>query len=264
MAHAVWTAPPAVFAASTLGCVLFLQGWLRLRRRGRPDLASWRRLALFGAGIAVALLALISPIDTIGESHLLWVHMLQHVLLGDFAVALTVVAARGPLLVFMLPARLLAPIARNGRVRAVLSLLLRPRVAFGLWAANLAVWHIPRFYTDALLHPYLHDLEHACWLLAGLLVWTLLVDPASHKRLTTGGRLALAAAMFAGGQVLTDVLVFSFHPLYPFYRGAYGISAHTDQRLAGVVMMAEQLLVLGTFAFLLLRPRVRQPRLATA
>ena len=34
-------------------------------------------------------------------------------------------------------------------------------------------------------------------MLAGLLVWTLLIDPGSHKRLTTGGRIALAAAMFA-------------------------------------------------------------------
>jgi hypothetical protein len=60
------------------------------------------------------------------------------------------------------------------------------------------------------------------------------------------------------------VLVFSFHPLYPFYRGAYGFSALSDQKLAGIVMMAEQLVVLGTFAFLLFRPRLRRPRLVHA
>jgi putative membrane protein len=264
LAHAVWTAPPAVFAAIGLACLLFGQGWLRLRRRGRPDLASWSRVALFGAGIFVVLAGLISPIDTIGENHLLWVHMLQHVLIGGAAIVLVVLAVRGPLLVFMLPPRILGPIARDRDVRAVLSFLLRPRVAFGLWALNLAVWHIPRLYIDALLHPYVHDLEHACWMLAGLLVWTLLIDPGSHKRLTTGGRVALAAAMFAAGQALTVLLVFSFHPLYPLYRGAYGFSARTDQQLAGVVMMVEQLVVLGTFAFLVLRPRLRHARLATA
>ena len=88
LAHAVWTAPPAVFAAIGLACLLFGQGWLRLRRRGRPDLASWSRVALFGAGIFVVLMGLISPIDTIGENHLLWVHMLQHVLIGDAAIVL--------------------------------------------------------------------------------------------------------------------------------------------------------------------------------
>ena len=46
---------------------------------------------------------------------------------------------------------------------------------------------------------------------SGILVWTLLVDPGSHRRLSVGGRVALAAAMFAAGQVLTDVLVFTFH-----------------------------------------------------
>ena len=71
-------------------------------------------------------------------------------------------------------------------------------------------------------------------------------------------------AIFAAGQVLTDLLVFSFHPLYPLYRGAYGLSASSDQKLAGLVMMAEQLLTLGTLVFVLIRPRLRHPRLAPA
>jgi cytochrome c oxidase assembly factor CtaG len=175
-----------------------------------------------------------------------------------------VLAVRGPLLVFMLPARVLGPIARDRDVRAIVSFLLRPKVAFGLWAVNLAVWHVPRLYIYAILHPWLHDLEHVCWMFTGLLCWTLLIDPGSHHRLTTGGRIAFAAAMFAAGQVLASVLVFSFTPLFPLYRGSYGISALTDQKLAGVVMMVEQLLVLGTFAYLLLRPRIRRTSLAHA
>jgi cytochrome c oxidase assembly factor CtaG len=191
-------------------------------------------------------------------------HMLQHVLIGDASAALLITAVRGPLLVFLLPAPVLAPIARNSVVRKVLGTLLRPRVAFCLWAANLAIWHIPALYDGALTHPLVHDFEHACWVAAGLLVWTLLVDPGSHHRLSVGGRVALAVAMFAAGQVLTDVLVFSFHPLYAAYTGAYGLSAVTDQQLAGLVMMAEQLLTLGTLVALLLRPRLRAARLATA
>jgi putative membrane protein len=264
VAHAAWSAPPVVLACTALSAALFAQGWLRLRRRGRRDLADWKRAALFALGLLVVLGGLVSPIHSIGESHLLSVHMLQHVLIGDLGVALMVVAVRGPLLVFLLPARVLAPIARDHDVRAALSFLLRPPVAFGLWAVNLAVWHIPSLYVDAVLHPALHDLEHACWMVAGVLVWTLLVDPGSHNRLSTGGRVALAVAMFAAGQVLTDVLVFSFHPLYPLYRGAYGLSATSDQKLAGLVMMAEQLLTLGTLVFVLIRPRLRHARLAPA
>jgi putative membrane protein len=244
---------PIVFAA--LASLLFVQAVVRLRRRGRPDRAGWNRIALFGLGLGVTLFALVGPLDRIADDKLLTAHMGQHVLIGDLGPALMMVALRGPLLVFFLPAPVLAPLARNRRVRAVLGALLRPRVAFGLWAANLAVWHIPYVYDAALEHDNLHYLEHACLTIAGVLVWTLLVDPGSHKRLTVGGRIALAAALFAAGQILTDVLVFSFTPLYPYYHGAYGLSALADQQVSGLVMMVEQLLTLGTCVALLLRPR---------
>jgi putative membrane protein len=254
--------------AAVIASLLFLQAVLRLRRRGRADLAGWDRLALFGAGLAVTLFALMGPLDRLADHKLLSAHMVQHVLIGDLGPALMVTALRGPLLVFFLPAAILAPLARNAGVRAVLGTLLRPRVAFTLWAANLAIWHVPYLYDLALAHENLHDFEHLCWTFCGILVWTLLVDPGSHRRLSVGGRVALAASMFAAGQILTDVLVFSFTPLYPWYHGAYGISALTDQQLSGMVMMVEQLATLGTcVALLLLRPRwsrARAARLAAA
>jgi len=243
---------PVVLAA--LAAALFLQGVARLRGRGRADVAGRDRIALFGLGLAVTVGALVGPMDQLSDSHL-WAHMLQHVLIGDAAVALLVVAVRGPLLVFLLPAPVLVQVAR---ARSFFSLLLRPRVAFALWAANLAVWHLPYLYDLALRHQAVHDAEHLCWVVAGLLVWTLLVDPGSHKRLTAGGRIALAAAMFAAGEILADVLIFSFHPLYPAYPG------HTDQQIAGVVMMVEQLVTLGAVTFVLLRPRLRSARLVAA
>lgn len=264
VAHAAWSAPPSVLVPAALAAALFVHGWLRLRSRGRRDLADWRRAALYALGLAVVLGGLCTPIHSIGERHLLWVHMLQHVMIGDLGIALMVAAVRGPLVMFLLPKRVIGTVARDRDVRAIASFLLRPPVAFSLWAANLAVWHIPYLYIQAVLHPMLHDLEHACWMFAGLLVWTLLIDPGNHRRLSDAGRIALAAAMFACGQALTDVLVFAFHPLYGLYRGAYGFSALTDQKLAGLVMMAEQLVVLGTFVYLLLRPRVRAARLVHA
>jgi cytochrome c oxidase assembly factor CtaG len=246
--------------AAAVAAVLFAQAVVRLRRRGRKDLAGWDRVALFGLGLAVTVFALVGPLDRLADDDLLTAHMGQHVLIGDLGPALMVTAVRGPLLVFLLPAGVLAPLARNRTLRRVLSALLRPRVSFALWAANLAIWHVPTIYDAALRHQTLHDFEHLCWMVAGVLVWTLLLDPGSHRRLSVGGRVALAAAMFAAGQVLTDVLVFSFTPLYPWYRGAYGISAVTDQQLAGIVMMVEQLVTLGTFVALLLWPRARRAR----
>ena len=253
-------------AAAALAALLFLQAVVRLRRRGRADLACWDRIALFASGLGLSVFALVGPLDRIADDKLLSAHMGQHVLIGDLGPALMVTALRGPLLVFLLPAPVLAPLARNTRVRAVLGTLLRPRVAFSLWVANLAIWHVPYLYDLALAHQDLHDFEHICWTFCGILVWTLLVDPGSHRRLSVGGRVALAASMFAAGQILTDVLVFTFTPLYPFYHGAYGVSAVTDQQLSGIVMMVEQLVTLGTCVALLLRPRWsrRAARLAAA
>ena len=243
-----------VYVLLGVGAALFAQAVVRLRRRGRRDLAGWDRVVLFAAALALVWAALLSPLDEVAEEKLLAGHMGQHVLIGDLAPALALLAVRGPLLVFLLPAAVLAPLARS-RVRRGLSALLRPRVAYALWAANLAVWHVPALYDAALAHDALHYTEHACWTLAGFLVWTVLLD----HRFGVGRRVALAAAMFASGQVLTDVLDFSFHPLYPAYDGAYGLSAVTDQQLAGVTMMVEQLLTLGTLGFVLLRPRLRRP-----
>ena len=249
---------PIVFAA--LAALLFLQAVVRLRRRGRADLAGWDRIALFAAGLGLSIFAVVGPLDRLADDKLLAAHMGQHVIIGDLGPALMVTALRGPLLVFFLPAAVLAPLARSPRVRTALGTLLRPRVAYTLWAANLAIWHVPYLYDLALEHQNLHDFEHICWTFSGFLVWTLLVDPGSHRRLNVGGRVALAAAMFAAGQVLTDVLVFTFTPLYPFYHGAYGISAVTDQQLSGIVMMVEQLATLATCVALLLRPRWRRAR----
>ena len=225
---------------------------MRLRRRGRT--VSWDRFVLFGIGLGATVFVLVGRMDEWADTHLA-VHMAQHVVIGDAAVALMIVAVRGPLLVFMLPTPVLVRVAK---ARPFFSLLLRPWVAFPLWAANLAVWHVPYLYDAALRHQGLHDFEHLCWVVAGLLVWTLLVDPGSHRRLTVGGRVALAAAMFACGQVLSDVLIFSFHPIYPAYPG------RLDQQLAGVAMMAEQLVTLGALAFVLLSPRMRGARLVAA
>ncbi|MFN2628625.1 MAG: cytochrome c oxidase assembly protein [Gaiellaceae bacterium] len=257
---ASWNAAPAVLVPAGIAAALSTQAFVRLRRRGRGDRATWGRAALLAAGLAAAALALVSPLDHLAEADLLSAHMFQHVLIGDLAPALLLAAVRGPLLFFLLPAPLLGPVARARPVRHALRVLTRPRVAFALWATNLAVWHVPRLYDAALRHSLLHDFEHGCWFTTGLLVWMLLVDPAGHRRLTVGSRIALAVCLFAAGQILTDVLVFSFTPLYPAYTGAHGLSAVTDQQLAGVVMMVEQLLTLGLLTAVLLRPRLRAGR----
>ena len=79
--------------------------------------------------------------------------MLQHVLIADLGIALTLVAVRGPLALFFLPRDLLAPLARVRVLRRALAFLLRPAVAISLWVATLVAWHVPALYEAALDSP---------------------------------------------------------------------------------------------------------------
>jgi cytochrome c oxidase assembly factor CtaG len=251
-----WSAPPAVLAGAALALVLFFQAWVRLRRRGRVDLAGFDRSLLFVAGVALGTLALVSPLDPIGEEYLLSAHMLEHVLIGDAAVALAIVAIRGPLTFFLLPSWILRPVARLRPLRSFLRFLLRPKVSLAVWAAVLGGWHYPAAYDYVLDHQVVHDLQHVTFVIAGILVWIQLVDPARRGDLTRGGRIGLAVVLFACGQILADVLVFSFDPLYAAYAAQderlLGLSPLADQAFAGIVMMTEQAVTLGTCVALLI------------
>jgi cytochrome c oxidase assembly factor CtaG len=259
-----WRAEPAVLVPTVVLALLFAQAFVRLRRRGRADHAGVDRAVLFVAALAIGTLALLSPLDATGEHYLLSAHMLQHMLIGDAAPALALVALRGPLLFFLIPSVVLGPLARLGTLRAALAWLLRPPVSLILWAVVFAVWHVPSMYDATLRHQGLHDIEHALFVLAGLAVWTQIVDPARHGAPTVPQRIAIAVTVFAGAQILSYVLIFSFHALYPAYADQptrlFGWSPVLDQQLAGVVMMVEQLLTLGTAVAVLLRVSTRKRR----
>jgi cytochrome c oxidase assembly factor CtaG len=243
-----WSLDPLVLVGAAVAVGFFAQGWWRLHAR-RPELAPWTRWPIFLAGVAIVVLGIVSPLDAIAEEYLQSAHMLQHVLIADLGVALALVAVRGPLSMFFLPQDLLAPLARRTWLRRSLSFLLRPRVAVPLWLGVLVAWHIPFLYDAALRNPVLHRVEHLSFVVVGALVWTLIIDPAGHRRLTLGQRIGLAVVMLWMGQLLAYVFVFSFHPYYDVYaeqpERLFGLSPLSDQKLAGVVMMVEQLLTLG-------------------
>ncbi len=256
-----WSFDPLVLAAAAVAIAFFLSGWRRLRRR-RPELAPWSRIPLFLAGVTVVVLGLVSPLDAVAEEYLQSAHMLQHVLIADLGVVLALLAVRGPLSMFFLPRDLLAPLARARPLRRTLSFLLRPRVAVPLWLVVVVVWHLPVAYDAALRHAVAHRLEHLSFVVVGALLWTLLIDPARHGRLTINERLGLAVVLFWIGQVLSYPFVFGFQPYYDVYldqpERLLGLSPLTDQRIAGLVMMAEQALTLGVAIIVLLRVARRE------
>ncbi len=259
-----WDPAPFVLVGAGLTLLLFARGFVRLRRRGRSDHADWTRALLFFVAVAIATLALVSPLDEVGDSYLLSGHMLQHVLIGDVAPALALVALRGPLLFFLLPCSVLRPLAGCRWLREALGVMLRPGVSLAAWVAVIAAWHVPAAYDYTLRNQTVHDLEHTSFIVAGLLVWTQIVDPARRSRLSQSQRLAYMLGLSLAGALLAGVLVFSPTPLYPAYAQAgtrlLGISPLHDQQYAGIVMVAEQLVALGLCACFLFRTRVRAAR----
>ena len=58
--------------------------WRTSRREGGARAAGWGRAALWAAGLLTLFVALISPLDTLGEQFATF-HMVQHLLIADIA-----------------------------------------------------------------------------------------------------------------------------------------------------------------------------------
>ncbi len=228
-----------------------LLGLLYARRArtlsGGPNRVPGWRQTCFYVGLATILLALLSPIGTLSDE-LLYMHMVEHLLMGDIAALLIVLGLTGPLL---------APILRI-RFFDRLRVLTHPLIAFPLWAVDLYVWHLPVLYQAALRHLAVHALEHTMFIALGINMWMCLFGPLPKPRWFGNlAKLGYIVAVRLVGTVLGNVFLWSGAAFYPFYlRGdaAHHISPLTDQNLAGGIMMVEEsLLTLGLFCWLFLR-----------
>lgn len=234
-----WRVDPVVLAGAGIALALYAQAWLRLRRRARGS-----HPLLFAAGIAIGVLAVVSPLDALAEDKLLSTHMAQHLLIGDLA----------PLFVVLgLDARILRPLLVP-RLRVLAS----PLVALPLWALDLWLWHLPVLYDAALRDDAVHALEHALFFTCGALLWTALLQPLPGPRwFGTGWRLAALGFVWVAGGVLSNVFLWSNHPYYPPYVHAprtWGLSALADQRVGGGLMLLEMsVVVAAVFVWLGLR-----------
>jgi putative membrane protein len=210
----------------------------------RRDRHPWRTTA-FLAGCALLVAALVTPLDTLAREYLVWAHLLQNVVLAEWA----------PLLLVLGITPALAD--RLSRSSAVV-LLTRPAVALPLWVATYAVWHVPALYDAALRHPHwLLPFEHATYLASGLAFWWCVWQDAPH-RLTAAARAAYVFAAFVLSAPLGLVLALVPEPLYDFYADApervWGLSRLEDQQLGGMTMAAEQSVVFfAVFAYWFLR-----------
>ena len=196
----------------------------------RPALAG----ACFGAAIVLLLAVTITPIETIAMNYLLSVHLIQNVVLAEWAPLLAVLG---------IPPALAA---RAPRVPPVPALL--------LWVVNYGVWHLPWIYDAALRNPHsLLHLEHALYFVTGVLLWWPVVHGTLAPGLKAGVPLRRVPAREPdrarhGARARADLR---------FLRrsaGALGPVPIRDQQIAGVAMAAAEAVVFfAAFALFFVR-----------
>jgi cytochrome c oxidase assembly factor CtaG len=199
-----------------------------------------RRLA-FAASQLLVLVVMLTPLETIALHYLLSVHLLQNVVLAEWAPALGVLA--------------LAPsLGRELERFRLVRMATHPLVSLPAWLLSSYAWHLPALYDTALEHQnsVLH-LEHTSFFATGVLLWW----PIVHGRLSDGGKALYLFVAFVLASPLGLLLALLPHPVYDFYERAphlWGLGHLTDQQIAGVTMAVEQAVVFfAVFAFFLAR-----------
>src|SRR5919198_826915 len=208
--------------AEALGLVPALSVGYLLALRRFP--ASRQRIAAFAAGQLLLLAVFLTPVQTIALRYLLTMHLLQNVVLAEWAPAL-LVAGLSPALA--------ARLTRRG----VMRLLTSPFVALPVWLAVYFAWHLPWPYDTALRHPSsLLHVEHLSYLAAGCLVWWPVLQDVPRVLSPAAKAVYLFVAFVHAPERL------------------WGLSATTDQQLAGITMASEQAVVFfAVFTFFFLR-----------
>lgn len=258
----IWRIDAWIIASLLLTSWLYAAGTSRLWRdaqRGAGIAVS--HVAYFCIGIAVLIIALLSPVDTLGEA-LFAMHMVQHELMMLVAAPLLVVARPLAAFIWAFPATARQRIGRMINLRAVRKtwrMLNQPMTAWSLHSVILWAWHFPTLFQSGLANETIHTVQHVSFLLSALLFWSSLIGPAARLRSGNGILYLLTSAIHTG--MLGALLTFSPRAWYPAYAGKteqWGLTALEDQQLGGLIMWVPAGFVF-IFAGLLLTSRMLSP-----
>ncbi len=245
-----WNWYPSV----VVGCLALCAGYLALcRAAAAPGRAGWPpapgKVALFVLGDLALLLALVSPLDVLGDNYLFSAHMLQHMLL---------LLATPPLLILALPAGVQRRAAALPLLKRAGRLLTYPAVAWPAGIGLMWLWHLPALYNAALADENVHVVEHLCFLAGSILFWWPALAPAVETRLAPMRTVFYLFFGMAAQALLGIWLTFTPVGLYPAYlhpddvlgilpllRDGWGLSPAADQQLGGIMMW-----VLGGLVYL--------------
>lgn len=235
-----WHADPLVIAPLVLMVWLYGRGLPRVRARSRRSrIVLQLRAVAFSLGVAVLLVALVSPLEALGAM-LLSAHMAQHGLLVAVAPPLLLLGGPGVALAWGLPPRWRKELLTSAAWRWMVMVgdaLSRPMPAAALHGLALWIWHAPAAFDAAVVSDGVHALEHATFFGTAILFWRAILGARSSRRAS----LALGAgfATLVHGGLLGALITLAPYPLYASYHGrteVWGSTPLEDQQLAGLFM----------------------------
>ena len=227
-----WTWYPSVVIGLSLWTAAYCLAIGPLRRRYSSDSAPGpNRQIAFHAGTLIALIALVSPLDRLGDEYLFSAHMVQHLLLTFFTAPLWLAGLPGWLADHFIP-QALYPLAEK---------ITAPASALFFFAGVMWLWHLPQLYNLAQNREGIHIFEHLTFIGGALIGWWPIAGPATKvvPGPSTPLRMIYIFLVALACTALAALLTFSTSALYPSYVEAprlFGLTALEDQRLGGLLM----------------------------
>lgn len=172
-------------------------------------------VAAFAAGWSALAVALLSPLDHAAEESF-GLHMVQHELLMIVAPPLLILGRPFTALAATLPRAALRVAARPLRIP--------PLAAWGLHAAALWIWHVPRLFEAGLHSHGIHALQHASFFFSALLFWWTV-----FRRVRTGTAALYVLTTMLHAGALAALLTFAPAPIYAG-------TPLGEQQLGGLIM----------------------------
>jgi putative membrane protein len=234
-----WTLDPLVLVPLFCAAWLYWKGARGMSQRSsdRRTIACWQA-ASFAAGFMALFLALVWPLDVLGEQ-LFSAHMAQHLLLMNVAAPLIVLGApTAPMLRAMGrdARRAVGRVAQSRGWRAVWRAISGVAAATVVQQLALWIWHTPSGLAAALGSDAVHIAMHISLLTVALLFWTAVLQP---RRGLWPSMLALLITLIVSG-FASIVLLLHPEPLFAAYGDsavAWGLTAAEDEHLGWGLMM---------------------------
>jgi putative membrane protein len=203
----------------------------RRHMRDTGEQTPFRRKRFFVIGIAVLWIGADWPIHDLAERYLYSIHMTQHLLFS-------LVAA--PLLIAGMPAWLIRKLIAPRPVHAVFAFMTRPLVALIFFNSVLLFTHWPAVVTVSVHSEWLHFGLHTLLTTSALVMWWPVMSPLPElPALPAPGQMLYLFLQSLAPTIPASILTFGDHLLYPVYGTfprIWGISALTDQLVAGLIM----------------------------